>query len=463
MNGSVHGRFDFRDRGDLEEKARRLGLDVPLSDDFSSLFTPLAVGGKTLANRLVTLPMEGADADPAGAPTDLTFRRYRRFAAGGCGLIWFEAAAVRAEGRGNPRQLMISEETVGAFARLVEETRRAAAGTFRPERQLVLILQLTHAGRFSRPEGRPVPVIAQHNPELDARLRLPPDYPLVSDADLEALRGAFVAAARLARKAGFDGVDLKACHGYLISELLASRTRGDSRYGGPLENRSRFLVETLREVRREARGLLLACRLNLFDGLPWPHGFGADPAGDEAPDLSEPIELIGKLDYEGLAALAVTCGVPAFTPHYGRPFDKPMIGDELPAEHPLVGVARWLRLAGTAQAACPGLPVVGGGYSWLRHYFPLVAAAMVRSGRTSLVGLGREALAYPGWASELADRGGLDPRRVCLTCSKCSELLRAGGPVGCPVRDAELYSPEYRRVRKAQRRARRLARRNKGH
>jgi 2,4-dienoyl-CoA reductase (NADPH2) len=463
MNGSVHERFDFRDRGRLEEKIGRLGLDIPLSDDLSSLFTPLTIGEKTLANRLATLPMEGADADPSGAPTDLTFRRYRRFAAGGCGLIWFEAAAVRPDGRGNPRQLMISQETVGAFARLVEETRRAASAAFGPRRPLILILQLTHAGRFARPEGRPAPVIAQHNPELDARLRLPPDYPIVSDADLDALRGAFVAAARLARQAGFEGVDLKACHGYLISELLASRTRQDSRYGGPVENRSRFLVETMREVRAAAPGLLLACRLNLFDGLRWPHGFGADPAGGEAPDLSEPIELIGKLDYEGLAALAVTCGVPAYRPHYGRPFDKPMIGDDLPAEHPLVGVARWLRLAGAAQAACPGLPVVGGGYSWLREYFPIVAAAMVRSGRTSLIGLGREALAYPGWPRDLADRGALDPRRVCLTCSKCSEMLRGGGPVGCPVRDAELFAPEYRHVRKARRLARRLARREKAH
>jgi 2,4-dienoyl-CoA reductase-like NADH-dependent reductase (Old Yellow Enzyme family) len=449
MNGSLHERFNFRDRASLEEKIARLGLEIPLADDISPLLRPLTVGATTLPNRLVTLPMEGADAGPDGGPTDLTFRRYRRFARGGCGLIWFEAAAVRAEGRGNPRQLMLTDHTVGAFGRLAAETRRAAVESFGPGRPLLLILQLTHAGRFARPKGRAAPVIAQHSPLLDERQRLPPDYPLISDDGLDALRGDFVRAAELAREAGFDGVDLKACHGYLLSELLGSRTRPDSRYGGPLENRARLLLETAREVRSAAPGLLVACRLNLFDALPWPHGFGADPRGGEAEDLSEPIELIGKLVFEGVAPLAVTCGVPAYRPHYGRPYDTPMTGDQAPAEHPLVGVARWLRLAGTVQAAFSALPVIGGGYSWLRRFFPHVAAAMVQAGKTSLIGLGREALAYPEFAADLAGRGALDPGRVCTTCSKCSEMLRGGSAVGCAVRDAVLYAPEYRRARRA--------------
>jgi 2,4-dienoyl-CoA reductase-like NADH-dependent reductase (Old Yellow Enzyme family) len=460
-NSSVHERFRFRDRAALEERIGRLGLDIPLADDLSPLFSPLTIGGKSVPNRLVTLPMEGADADPTGAATDLTFRRYRRFARGGCGLIWFEAAAVRPEGRGNPRQLMVSGKTTVSLGRLVDETRRAASEKSGEGRPLLLILQLTHAGRFAKPEGSPAPVIAQHNPVLDGRLRLPPDYPLIADSDLDALQEDYVRAARLAAGAGFDGVDIKACHGYLVSELLAARTRSDSRYGGPLQNRSRFLVETVRKIKSEAPGLLIASRLNLFDAIPWPFGFGADSGGGENEDLTEPGELVGKLALEGVSLVGVTCGIPAFKPHYGRPFDTPVQGDDLPAEHPLVGVARWLRLAAAAHKAAPGLRVVGGGYSWLRQFFPYVAAAMVKSGKSSLIGLGREALAYPDWAADLEAAGALDRRRVCIACSKCSEMLRGGSRVGCAVRDAELYVAEYRKAQETRRAARRFYRKTK--
>jgi len=453
MSASVHERFRFRDQAALEEKIARLGLDIPLAADLSPLFVPLSIAGRPVPNRLVTLPMEGADADPAGAPTELTFRRYRRFAQGGCGLIWFEAAAVRQEGRGNPRQLMISEQTAASLGRLVEETRRAAAEKFGTGRPLLLILQLTHAGRFAKPEGRPAPVIAQRNPMLDDRLHLPPDYPLITDTDLDSLQQDYIQAARLAAGAGFDGVDIKACHGYLVSELLAARARPDSRYGGPLENRTRFLLETVRKIRAAAPGLLIATRLNLFDAIPWPFGFGADPGGSENEDLTEPRKLIGQLALDGVSLIAVTCGIPAFRSHYGRPFDTPVKGDDVPAEHPLVGVARWLRIAAAAQTAAPGIRVVGGGYSWLRQFFPLVAAAMVGSGRTSLIGLGRQALAYPDWAADLEAAGVLDRRRVCTACSKCSEMLRGGSRVGCAVRDAEIYVAEYRKARQALRSA----------
>ena len=449
MNETVHERFRFRDRAALEDRIAQLGLEIPLADDLSPLFSPLDVGGRRLPNRLVTLPMEGADAGPEGAPTELSVRRYRRFAAGGSGLIWFEAAAVRPEGRSNPRQFLITEKTVGVLARLVEETRRAAAERHGPARPLVLVLQLTHAGRFAKPAGRPSPVIAQHNPALDARLHLPSDHPLVSDSYLDELQEDYVRAAALAARAGFDGVDLKACHGYLVSELLAAHSRAGSRYGGTFENRARLLMETVRKVRAETPGVFLATRLNMFDSLPWPYGFGALPDGSADEDLSEPRELVRRLAAAGVALVAVSCGIPYFRPHFGRPFDRPIEGGEVPPEHPLVGVARWVRLTSAAQSAAPGLRVVCGGLSWLRQFSPQVAAALVGSGRASLFGVGRQAFAYPDWAGDLAAQGALDPRRVCTACSKCSEMLRGGGPAGCPVRDAGVYLSEYRRIKGA--------------
>lgn len=443
-----HERFCFKDRAALEQKILELHLDIPLADDISILFSPVHAAGRTLPYRFAVHPLEGADAEPSGGPSDLTFRRYRRFAQSGCGLIWFEATAVTDEGRSNPRQIMIAKKTKDGFKRLVEESREAARQKFGPDHTLLLVLQLTHSGRFSKPEGRPRPVIAQHNPILDGKMELAPDYPVITDQDLDSLQEIFVSAAELAHEAGFDGVDVKACHGYLVSELLAGFSREESKYGGSFENRIRFLVETSKKVKDEVKGLFVTSRLNIFDALPYPYGFGADKENAEKEDLSEPVKLIEKLAEIGFPLLNISCGIPKYKPHYGRPYDIPLLGMAPPEEHPLVGVSRLLRLTGELQKRFPALPMVGTGYSWLRHFFPNVAAAMVQTGKVAIIGLGRGALAYPEWLDDLAEKGVLDPKKVCTACSQCSQLLRDGGRVGCTVRDAQIYASEYRKVRK---------------
>jgi 2,4-dienoyl-CoA reductase (NADPH2) len=443
-----HERFRFSDRNALERKIAELGLEMPFSDDVSVLFSPVYMPGRTLLNRFVVLPMEGADADPSGNPSNLTLRRYKRFAEGGSGTIWFEATAVAAEARSNPHQLWIQPDTKKSFQRLVKETRLAAHRKFGHDHNLLLILQLTHSGRFARPAGRPAPIVAQPNPFLDAEMGLSAARHLILDAELDALQDRFAAAAGLAAEVGFDGVDIKACHGYLISELLAARARPDSRYGGGFENRIRFLTETSQKIRRKYPGLVVTSRLSVFDAIPRPYGFGVDAEDGERPDLREPIELIGRLVRLGYPLIGISLGIPAHRSHFGRPYDKPLIGQDRPAEHPLEGVARWLRLTAEIQKAFPSLPVVGAGYSWLRRFFPPIAAAAVERGKASLIGLGREALAYPEWTNDLAAEGLLDPRRVCLSCSKCSQMLRTGTPVGCALRDASIYQAEYRRARK---------------
>ncbi len=152
-------RFDLKTRADLEKELMRIGADLPLSDAFGVLGEPQIIAGRRLANRFVVQPMEGVDAaDDEGTPSELTFRRYRRFAAGGSALIWFESAAVVPEGRSGPRQLMLTERNLNVWRRLVDETRRTARSEGCGE--VTLILQLTHSGRYSRPRGLPVPVIA---------------------------------------------------------------------------------------------------------------------------------------------------------------------------------------------------------------------------------------------------------------------------------------------------------------
>jgi 2,4-dienoyl-CoA reductase-like NADH-dependent reductase (Old Yellow Enzyme family) len=438
-----HERFRFSDRESLLEKARALGVGIPFSDDLAPLLEPVDVGGRRLSNRFAIQPMEGADADAEGAPGELTFRRYERFARGGSSLLWFEATAVLPEARSNPAQLCLTDGNVESFGRLADAARRAARESMGTNHEPLLVLQLTHPGRHCRSGGERRPVVAQRNPALDAAQGIAPDHPLAGDAELDRIQEALAAAARRAADAGFDGVDVKACHGYLVSELLAAFGREESRYGGAFENRSRFLLETVRRIRETVPGLLVASRINAFDGLPRPYGFGARGAGGDGaptPDLAEPMELVRRLESAGCGLLNASLGIPTFNAHLGRPFDKALPGQDLPDEHPLEVVARHLKTTAALQAAAPMTPFVGTAYSWLRHLFPGVAAAAVAAGQTALVGVGRMAFAYPGFAKDLMEKGALDPDRVCIACSGCSRLLREGRHAGCVVRDKEVYT-----------------------
>ncbi len=434
---TAHEPFSFHSLAELRTRIDESGLDLPVTDDVSPLLEPLDLNGFRLPNRLVVLPMEGCDGLPDGSPDELTFRRYRRFAAGGAGLLWFEATAVTEEGRANPRQLWIRKETLRGFAALLEESLKAAPG--RP----YCVLQLTHSGRYSKPGRAPRPIIAHHSPFLDPIHNLPEDYPVISDDELERLEDSYVEAARLAREAGFDAVDVKACHRYLVSELHASHTR-EGRYGGPFENRSRFFRNVVGKIRGAVPGITVTSRMNAYDAMAYPYGFGVDREDPAKPDLAEPIELVRCLQQAGAPLVNITIGNPYFNPHVNRPFDLPVSGAPIPKESPLYGVARFVNIVRRIQAEFPGMAVIGGGYSWLRQFFPNVAAAAMQKGWLSLVGAGRMAFAYPDFPRALAETGKLDPERVCVACSACTQIMRDGGRTGCVPRDSAVYEPIYK-------------------
>lgn len=440
-----HQPFHYHAPEELARDIERLGLEIPLAHDLSPLGEPLDCGVFRLPNRFVVLPMEGCDGTANGAPGELTFRRYRRFAAGGAGLLWVEACAVVPEGRANPRQLWIHSANTGEFARMLEDARRAAAETMGPPHRPVFVLQLTHSGRYSKPGRKPQPVIAHHSKFLDPAMGLPPDYPLITDEELERLEDIYVEAARCALEAGFDAVDVKACHRYLISELHASFTRENSRYGGPeFDNRTRFFRNVVAKIRDLVPDIAVTTRMNAYDAMPHPYGWGMAPDGSDRPDLSEPLRLVGWLREQGAPLVNITIGNPYFNPYVNRPFDLPVAGAPLPPEHPLEGVARFLHIVREIQQAYPNLPVVGGGYSWLRQFLPHVAAAAVSRGWVSLVGGGRMAFAYPDFPREVLAGRPLDPERVCVACSACTQIMRDGGRSGCVPRDAAIYEPIYK-------------------
>jgi 2,4-dienoyl-CoA reductase-like NADH-dependent reductase (Old Yellow Enzyme family) len=451
-----HGTFHFRTLEEMEAVVADLGLDIRFETEIRDVARPVAVGRWSAPNALAVNPMEGCDGEADGSPGPLTIRRYGRFAAGGSGLLWFEACAVVAEGRANPRQLWLHAGNVAAFADLLTGSLAAGRASRGEAHRPLTVLQLTHSGRYSRPvDGPPRPLITHHDGRLDPLGGLGPETPLLSDDDLEALEDRYVEAACLARQAGFDGVDIKSCHRYLSSELLAGFTRKDSRYGGAYENRTRFLKNVVEKIRSAAPDLLVAVRMNVYDATPKPYGFGMG-ADDETADLTEPARLARELCAMGVPLINISAGNPYYNPHIGRPFDLPIEAAYKPDEHPLQGVERLFRLAREMQQAVPEAVIVGTGYSWLRQYLGYAAEANLRNGWTTFAGVGREAFAHPTFASELLDEGRIRPEKVCTTCSSCTQLMRDGSVAGCVPRDKAVYSPHFVAGRKANPGARRL-------
>jgi 2,4-dienoyl-CoA reductase-like NADH-dependent reductase (Old Yellow Enzyme family) len=426
---------------ELQAELDKQGLSVPLSDDFSVFkrqHTLRVTPPLTLPNSFAVQPMEGFDSGLNGEPTESGFRRYERFAEGGAGLIWFEATAVTAEARSNSQQFWINENSADAFAALEERTRSLARKKFGHE--IVTVLQLTHSGRYSKPaRGQRKPVIAQHSGVLDAAHNIPPDYPLITDSELDRLQDDYVNAARWAAKCGFNGVDIKACHGYLVNELLGAFTR-DGKYGGSFENRTRFLRETMQRVRNEVPNVFITSRLSAYDAVKYPWGFCSDKENYKVWDLMEAKQLVAELRTIGVPLLNITVGNPYFNPHYNRPYATAVRGTQGYDEHPLLGVVRFLHIVKEIQQSQPDLPMFGAGTAWLRHLVPKVAAGLLANGWATLFGQGRGSFAYPDSPHDILTAGEMDLKKVCLACSGCTELMRSEKPTGCVVRDKEFYT-----------------------
>lgn len=446
---AAHEKFNFKTLDEIRARAEELHTGLNFTTDLSPLAKQVRVGECTAPNAIAVLPMEGCDSEFDGSPSELVERRYTRFASGGAGLLWWEACAVVTEGRANERQMMLTRENVGQFAALLERTNRAAADRNGASHRPVNILQLTHSGRYSRPVGhKAAPIVPQHDPLLDPRVGLDPDAPVVTDAYLDDLIGHYVRSAKLAREAGFDGVDIKSCHRYLLSELLASHTRG-GKYGGSFENRTRFLRETLKAVKAELDDdFIVACRFNVFDAHPYPYGFGCDHEDLWRFDPTEPMALVKMLCENGLGLLSNSAGNPYYIyPQVTRPFDLSSMGIPTPDEHPLESCARLFDFTRQIQAAAGSIPVVGNGYTWLRQFAPNVGAANLADGKCSFMGLGRQSFAYPDAPRDVLATGVMDPAKCCISCSKCTQIMRDHGRTGCVIKDAQVYAPLYKEAR----------------
>ncbi|MBQ9965139.1 MAG: flavin oxidoreductase/NADH oxidase [Clostridia bacterium] len=430
------------DKKSFDFACENSNISLPYLEDTKVLGESVKIGKRLAPNRIVYQAMEGCDGTSGGSPDELTKRRYARFARGGAGIIWFEATAVMREGRANPRQLYINDKNLDDFKREVEQIKEICISEngYEP----LVIMQATHSGRYSKPEGTPAPLIAYNNPIFEKDNPISEDR-IVSDNYLDDVREALIKGAILAEKAGFDGVDIKCCHRYLNSELLSAYNR-EGRYGGSFVNRTRLLRESVSgAVANTSSDFIVSTRLNVYDGFPYPYGFGVSKDKGIEFDNTEPIELIKELKLNGVNLVNITMGNPYFNPHVNRPFVK---GGYEPDEEPIEGVFRMLDGIRQIKQAVPDIAVISSGISYLGNVSANVVAACIEKGWFDFAGYGRMTFANPNVAKEILSGQGIS--KTCLTCSKCTEIMRAGGTPGCPIYDKETYMPLYNKYCKGE-------------
>ena len=450
---------------DFQSYLTEIGVELP----FESVVNPsifqrpyMLNSGRTAGNRFCILPMEGWDGTSDGRPSTHTTRRWQNFAHSGAKLLWgCEAVAVTHEGRANPHQLLMNEQNFPEFESLFRMVIREHEVKFGTTEDLVVGLQLTHSGRFCKPNDQKKldPRILYPHPFLNKKFGLGDDYPLMTDEDIDRLIDDFIKAAMLAHRAGFHFVDIKHCHGYLGHEFLSAVQR-EGRYGGSFENRTRFLRSIVEGIKATTPELEIGVRLSAFDWIPftkdenevgeaevyagdYPYAFGGAKSGT-AHDLTETFRFMKLLENLDIQLVCITAGSPYYNPHIQRPALFPPSDGYLPPEDPLAGVARQIAVTAEIKKAFPDLAVIGSAYSYLQEWLPHVAQSVLKQEMADFVGLGRMVLSYPEMPDDMLNGRDLQRGKLCRTFSDCTTAPRNAMISGCFPLD-----PYYKQMKEA--------------
>jgi NADPH2 dehydrogenase len=476
--------------GDFRAHVAALGINLPSEDAIargsaSPLSQPLAdvlINGKRIGNRYAIHPMEGWDGTTSGGLTADVLRRWRRFGESGAKLIFGgEAMAVRPDGRANPNQLIIIDRNKTDLAKLRESLVEAHQERYGSTDDLVIGFQLTHSGRFCKPNDRFrfEPHVAYRHPILDRTFKVTSDAQVWTDDELKRLIEDYVKAAKIAWDVGADFVDIKHCHGYLLHEFLSAYTR-TGQYGGSFENRTRLLRDIIAAIRASGNRIELGARLSAFDFvpfkpdpalsqpgkpglgvpedfsrcLPYRYAFGVNQNNPVEYNLEETFQFLELCSKLGIKIVNLSAGSPYYNPHIQRPAAYPPSDGYQPPEDPLVGVARQINVVRQLKTRAPKqLVLVGTGYSYLQEYLPHVAQHVIRKGWADLIGIGRVALSYPTILTDAIGKGTLSTKSICRTFSDCTTAPRHGLVSGCYPLDryyaAKPEAQQLKQIKKA--------------
>ena len=356
-----------------------------------NLFRPMTIGGVEVRNRIAmsALTMGAAGAD--GSVTDELIRFYVERARGGAGLITVGGAYPEPRGKEGPGMLGIHDDSlIGGYRRLTVRVRELGSAVF---------LQILHAGRYAMSGVTGLRPVAPSG--IPSRLTGETPEELTADGILEVERS-YGEAARRAHMSGFDGVEVLAGTGYLVSEFLSPATnRRTDGYGGGLENRMRFLVEVIEEIGRRVPG-----------SFPIGVRISAEEYVEGGNTIVEARAIARRLEDLGVSYISVSAGW-----HESR---RPIITREV-RQGEFVPLARGIKGA-------VGIPVMAG----VRIKDPVLADRIVGSGDADMVSMGRALIADPGLPAK-AIEGRIREIRPCIACSHCLSSVFRGSIVECAV------------------------------
>ncbi|MFC1492262.1 FAD-dependent oxidoreductase, partial [Nitrospinota bacterium] len=358
-----------------------------------TLFSGGRIGGLSLRNRIIAAPMEKNLADPDGSVTQRYVAYAVERARGGAALISPESLFIHPEGKGNPFQLGIHDDAmIPGLMRLCGAVHDEGAA---------LMAEINHAGRQASSSAGHQPV--GPSPVAYEGFR-PGEVPMeLTAGEMGEILQMFSAAAKRAKEAGFDVVQLHGAHGYLINQFLSPRSnkREDS-YGGSLENRMRFPLEAVRAV-REAVG----------PEFPVAYRITADEGVEGGLPFHEVLAFCKVLEEAGVALIDVSAGTYESSALITPSMEAP-IGCH-------VSLAERIRGAVSVPVSVAGRILDGD-----------TAEEILRAGRADFVTMGRALHADPQLPRK-TQMGHPEEVRPCVGCLKCSDLLGAGEPVRCTV------------------------------
>ncbi|NDE97998.1 MAG: NADH:flavin oxidoreductase, partial [Verrucomicrobia bacterium] len=440
------------------EDAIEAGAGSPLAQQVANV----TINGKRIGNRVAIHPMEGWDGTTTGGLSEEMRRRWQRFGESGAKLICgAEAMAVRPDGRANPNQLIIIEQNKAGLAELMGILKKAHQERYGTTDDLVIGFQLTHSGRFCKPNGKTTyePRVAFRHPILDPKFKVTSDSQVFTDAEIEQLIQDYIKAAKIAWDVGADFVDIKHCHGYLLHEFLGAHTR-PGKFGGSFENRTRIIRDVIAGIRASGNKIDFGVRLSCFDKvphrpdpalsvpgklgpgipedfskcLPYRYGFGVNQNDPTQIDLTETFQFVELCAQLGVKILNTTAGSPYYTPHLQRPAAYPPSDGYQPAYDPLIDLERQVQVVRKLKAQsskAKEMVIVGSGLSYLQEFLPHVSQYLLRNGWADMIGIGRAVLSYPNMLADAATKGEIEKRFICRTFSDCTTAPRNGLISGC--------------------------------
>jgi len=376
----------------------------------SVLYTQCALGQKRAPNRLVAQPMESNEGGPSGQVSDRTLERYKNLARGKWGVVFVEAVSISESSIAQQNGLAISRKNLDGFKRLVQ-----AFKEINPDS--LFLFQVTHSGRKSGP--------------FSQKTSICPDPPegahYLSTDEIEAIREAFVAGVLLADKAGADGVDFKVGHGYFGTEMLRPANVRSDKWGGSLENRTRFLADSIKEIKGSLKSqhFILGSRVSMYEAIRG--GCGTAAPDEQIEDLTEMKEIIRLMDRLGMDYVNVSAGLPGVTSEITIPTK--------PYPHAFLSHFRYAKLVKEMNTS---LKVIGSAYSVIGAAAPMHAEENLRKGYTDFAGFGRQTFADPLYPTKLGRGEKID---YCVACSRCGRLIENQRHTGCVI-----YNDYYRKL-----------------